>query len=93
MAITKPAYFDERGHFFRTPEEATQSDLAALLGRIGEGDSLAPGIAKTLFEKRREIERIFADHDAILRGVEAPVLRDAIGKMGNVTAMLSAKVA
>jgi hypothetical protein len=65
MAMSKPAYFDERGHFFRTPEEATQSDIAALLGRIGEGDSLAPGIAKTLFEKRSEIERIFAAHDEL----------------------------
>jgi hypothetical protein len=93
MAMSKPAYFDERGHLFRTPEEATQSDIAALLGRIGEGDSLAPGIAKTLFEKRRDIETIFADHDAMLRGVEAPALRSGIGKIGNVTPLTSAKVA
>jgi hypothetical protein len=66
MALSKMAYFDERGHFFRTPDEATLSDIAALLGRVGEGDSIAPGIAKTLFEKRGDLERIFAAHDAII---------------------------
>jgi hypothetical protein len=63
MATCGTAFFDSKGHYFRTPEEATMSDLAALLGRVGEGESLAPGIAKTLFEKRAEIEKIFLDHD------------------------------
>lgn len=42
------------------------SDLAALLGQIGEGESLAPGIAYMLLERRAEIERLFAEHDAML---------------------------
>jgi len=63
MARSGKGFFDSRGHFFRTPEEATSSDLAALLGKIGEGDSLAPGIANMLLEKRDDIERIYAEHD------------------------------
>ncbi|MFM9852573.1 MAG: hypothetical protein ACKVOJ_07200 [Sphingomonadaceae bacterium] len=50
------------------------SDLAAILGRVGEGDSLAPGIAKMLLQKRADIERVFADHDTMI-GTE-PELRD-----------------
>ncbi|TNE46415.1 MAG: hypothetical protein EP341_10020 [Sphingomonadales bacterium] len=66
MAHTGTGFFDRRGHFFKTPEEATRSDLAALLGKIGDGESLAPGIAHTLLERRAEIERLFAEHDAML---------------------------
>ncbi len=79
MANSGTAFFDGKGQFFKTPEEATMSDLAAVLGRVGDGESLAPGIAKTLFQRRIEIERIFADHDQMLRsrrlsGDTAPVL-------------------
>jgi hypothetical protein len=63
MAHKGISFFDSRGHMFKTPEEATLSDLALLLGRIGEGDSLAPGIATMLLERRGEIERIFDEHD------------------------------
>ncbi len=63
MAIRGVAYFDTKGHYFRTPEEATLSDISGLLGRMGEGDSLAPGIARILFDKRSEIEAIFRSHD------------------------------
>jgi hypothetical protein len=63
MATCGTAFFDAKGHYYRTPEEATMSDLASILGRVGEGESLAPGIAKTLLEKRMEIEKIFLDHD------------------------------
>ncbi len=69
MAIRGVGYFDERGQYFRAPDEATISDLAALLGRVGEGDSLAPGIAKIILDRRREIEHIFADHDAMTLGM------------------------
>ena len=65
MAKFGIGYFDSKGQYFRTPEDAPLSDLAAMLGRVGEGDSLAPGIAKTLLAKRADIERIFADHDAM----------------------------
>ncbi len=70
MAHTGTGYFDSKGQYFRSPQEATISDLAGLLGRVGEGDSLAPGIAHIMLEKRIEIERIFADHDSML-AVEA----------------------
>ncbi|MFN3863368.1 MAG: hypothetical protein ACK4RT_03700 [Erythrobacter sp.] len=42
------------------------SDLASLLGQIGEGESLAPGIACMLLERRAEIERLFAERDQML---------------------------
>jgi hypothetical protein len=66
MAHSGTGYFDSKGQYFKSPEEATMSDLAGLLGRVGEGDSLAPGIANILLEKRADVERIFADHDAML---------------------------
>jgi hypothetical protein len=61
-------YFDGRGTFFKSAEEATISDLATVLGRVGDGDSLAPGIAKILLVNRRTIEHIFADHDRMIDG-------------------------
>lgn len=66
MAQKGTGFFDSRGHYFKTPEEATVSDLASLLGKIGEGESLAPGIAQTLLAKRGELERLFAEHDTML---------------------------
>jgi hypothetical protein len=66
MARSGRGYFDRRGQFFKTPREATVSDLAAMLGQIGEGESLAPGIAHTILERRGEIEALFADHDAMM---------------------------
>lgn len=66
MAISGLGFFDTRGQYFKSPEDATLSDLAGLLGRVGEGDSLAPGIAKILLLKRREVEAIFADHDEMM---------------------------
>lgn len=65
MAHQGIGYFDKRGHFFKGPEEATISDLAMLLGKIGDGESMATGIASMLLERRSEIERIFAEHDAL----------------------------
>ena len=66
MARSGRGYFDRKGNFFKTPQDATISDLAALLGQIGEGESLAPGIAFMLLERRKEIETLFADHDAMV---------------------------
>jgi hypothetical protein len=63
MANSGIGFFDRRGEYFRTPEEATISDLSSILGRIGEGDSIAPGIAVMLLDRRSEIEQIFAEHD------------------------------
>lgn len=66
MAHTGTGFFDRKGNFFKTAREATASDLAALLGKIGEGESLAPGIANMLLERRAEIEQLFAEHDQML---------------------------
>lgn len=66
MAHRGTGFFDAKGHFFKTPEEATVSDLASILGKIGDGESLAPGIAHMLLERRSEIERLFAEHDAMI---------------------------
>ena len=66
MARIGRGYFDRKGHFFKTPRDATVSDLAAVLGQIGDGESLAPGIAHTLLERRAEIEALFADHDVMM---------------------------
>jgi len=59
-------YFDRKGQFFKSGRDATVSDLAALLGQIGDGESLAPGIAHMMLERRGEIERLFAEHDAMM---------------------------
>lgn len=65
MARRGVGYFDSKGNFFKKPEDATTSDLSSLLGQIGEGDSLAPGIAHMLLEKRKQLEGIFAEHDVM----------------------------
>lgn len=71
MAKKGTGYFDKKGHFFKSAEAATESDLAALMGQIGEGESLAPGIAHMLLERRAEIERLFAEHDEMTAGEQA----------------------
>ena len=71
MARKGTGFFDRKGHFFKTAREATASDFAGLLGQIGEGESLAPGIALVLLDKREEIERLFAEHDAMIEDENA----------------------
>lgn len=66
MAHTGTGFFDRKGNFFKTARDATVADLAALLGKIGDGESLAPGIANMLLERRAEIEQLFAEHDRML---------------------------
>ncbi len=66
MAHKGMGFFDNRGHYFKSPEEATISDLSVMLGRIGDRDSLAPGIANMLLERRTELERIFVEHDEMM---------------------------
>ena len=73
MAHKGTGFFDGRGHFFKTPDEATISDLSALLGRIGDGESLAPGIAQTLLNRREELEKLFVEHDEMMRDAGANV--------------------
>jgi hypothetical protein len=71
VAKTGAGYFDRKGHFFKSAREATASDLAALLGQISDGESLAPGIALMLMERRTEVERLFAEHDEMVAEEEA----------------------
>lgn len=66
MARKGTGFFDSRGQYYKTPEEATVSDLAGVLGKIGDGESLAPGIAYMMLDRRSEIERLFAEHDAMM---------------------------
>lgn len=80
MAHTGTGFFDRKGNFYKNPRDATVSDLACLLGQIGEGESLAPGIAYTLLERRTEIERLFAEHDAMLE--EEAAMKAARGGSG-----------
>jgi hypothetical protein len=65
MARLGMAVFDKKGIIYTTSDDATVSDIAALLGRIGEGNGLEIGIAKSIHEKRREIEQLWADRDEI----------------------------
>ena len=85
MARKGTGFFDARGHFFKSPEEATVSDLASILGKIGDGESLAPGIACTLLDRRGEIERLFAEHDAMKEDYQ-PV---GVGKITRLAPRLS----
>ena len=80
MARKGTGYFDRKGQFFKTAREATASDIAGLLGQIGEGESLAPGIAQTLIDKRAEIERLFSEHDSMMEG-EAADLSHKVTKL------------
>ena len=66
MAHRGTGFFDARGNYHKTPEDATIADLAGILGKIGDGDSLAPGIAQMLLDRRPEIERLFAEHDTMM---------------------------
>lgn len=59
------AYRDAKGDLHANLEKATLEDLAAVLGRVGEEGGMTSGVAKLIFDKRREIERIFAEHDAL----------------------------
>lgn len=71
MAQEGTVYFDRKGHFFRTAMDATISDLAAVLGQIGEGESLAPGLARKMLARRAEIEELFAEHDTMMNAERA----------------------
>lgn len=87
MAKKGTGYFDRKGNFFKTGREATESDLAALLGQIGDGESLAPGIAHMLLERRSEIERLFAEHDEMIaeqaasQGAKLTDISDKVAKI------------
>ncbi|MEE4451142.1 hypothetical protein [Novosphingobium resinovorum] len=79
MASECTAYRDAKGGLHSSAERATLEDLAAVLGRVGDEGGMTSGVARMIFDKRTEIERIFAEHDAIVaatpiagRGAEVP---------------------
>ncbi len=92
MAHTGTGFFDRKGNFFKSAREATASDLAALLGKIGDGESLAPGIANMLLERRAEIELLFTEHDVMV-GEEAILKQARITEASGNVAHLPARPA
>lgn len=65
MARIITAFADNNSQIHTSAEQATLADLAAVLGRIGAESGITGGLAKLILEKRREIERVFADFDTI----------------------------
>jgi hypothetical protein len=66
MAIECVAYRDAKGGLHSSLEKATLEDLAAVLGRVGDEGGMTSGVARMIFDKRAEIERVFAEHDALV---------------------------
>lgn len=89
MAKKSTGYFDNRGNFHETAQAATISDIAALMGHVGDDhkESLAPGIARFILERRAEIERIFNEHDALIADDLAASGGERIAPRKNVTAI------
>jgi len=71
MATAGIGYFDHSGQFHKTPQDATLHDLAEILGRVGEREGLAAGIAQILLDRRVDIEKIFFEHDMMVAEVNA----------------------
>ena len=92
MARKGIGFFDSKGHFFKSPEEATVSDLAAIMGKIGDGESLAPGIAYTLLRRREEIEKLFAEHDAMMKDYTA-IIDTSVAASSNIAKLASKRPA
>lgn len=66
MAKQATYFEDNKGQPHKSIEDAVASDIAVALGQIGGGGSgEAVGLAKKIIENRAEIERAFADLDAI----------------------------
>ncbi|CCA89964.1 hypothetical protein [Novosphingobium sp. PP1Y] len=66
MASQCVAFRDSKGGLHAGLEEATLKDLAAVLGRVGDEGGMTAGVAKLVFDKRQEIERILAEHDRLV---------------------------
>lgn len=63
MAIEYTACRDGKGGLHSTSDNA---DLAGVLGRVGKEGGTIADVAKLLFEKREEIERVFAEQDRMI---------------------------
>ena len=62
MAQIAQAYMDSKGRLCKTPDEATISDLTAILG----GAEANTATARIILEKREQIEQLFREHDTML---------------------------
>jgi len=61
------AYRDSKGGLHGSAEKATLEDL----GRVGDEGGMTAGVARMIFDKRAEIERVFAEHDAIMASADS----------------------
>lgn len=57
------SYTDSRGQSHNTAEAATVSDLAAIFLSEKTPNGVAMDVAQRILSNRKEIERIFAEHD------------------------------
>lgn len=57
------AWADSTGAMHSTKEAALTSELVRALGHVGNGEGMAPGIAKMLVEKRDQIMPLLAAFD------------------------------
>ncbi|MEE4454823.1 hypothetical protein [Novosphingobium resinovorum] len=71
MATQCIAYQDAKGRLHADPVKATLEDLANLLGRVGDEGGMTAGVAKLILDKRRDIERVFLEHDGLISSREA----------------------
>lgn len=65
MAKECIAYRDSKGGLHSSLERATLEDLAGVLGRVGDEGGMTAGVARMIFDKRTEIERVFVEYDAL----------------------------
>lgn len=75
MARAGTGFFDNSGNFFKSAEDATVSDLAALFSRMGEDENAAFLAARIVLERRGEIAKVLAEHDALVSAERAGGLR------------------
>ncbi|MEE4154396.1 MAG: hypothetical protein V2I27_09590 [Erythrobacter sp.] len=66
MARAGTGFFDNSGNFFKSADDATVSDLAALFGPIGEDENAAYIAARMILERRSEIAKLLSEHDALV---------------------------
>ncbi|MCW6533068.1 hypothetical protein [Sphingomonas lycopersici] len=71
------AWVDSKGHLYPTKEAALYVEIERLLGHVGTGESLAPGIARVLVEKRDRLMPLLKAFGAASEVIEAIPLAQA----------------
>lgn len=66
------AWTDSKGQLHPTKEAALYVEIERLLGHVGTGESLAPGIARLLVERRDRLMPLLDAFDADLAGGTDP---------------------